>query len=245
MRSLRRKIVPEQDRNILAMGGAFGYENDAGKRFLKFMLRLTRKHKPRIMFVGTASGDHDYGRVWFYSQLAGVRCQPSVLRFFDPVPADLTSLVLSQDAIFVGGGNSNAQLGVWRAFEFDRVLTTAWEHGVVLGGASAGGICWFQQPVSASSYAGKVMVLDGLGLTSGSCAPHYDSDPNRRPTFQKLVGEGRAMPGFGVDETAALHIRGRNQFQALSGDGKSTCHHVFLNGDKVVEEALPAKHLTR
>jgi len=240
-----RSIVPETARNIVAMGGAFGYDNDAGKRFLKLMLRLTGKRKPRIMFVGTASGDHDYGRVWFYSQLAGRNCYPSVLKLFEPVPSDLTSLVLSQDAIFVGGGNSTALLGVWRAYGFDKALATAWEHGVVCGGASAGGICWFEQGISASSYTDKVVALEGLGLARGSFNPHYDTDPKRRPAYHNLIETGIALDGVGVDETAAVHIIGRDNVRAMSGDGKSACHRVFLDGGKAVETALPSSVVRR
>jgi peptidase E len=240
-----REKVAETARNILAMGGAFGYDNDAGRRFLKLMLRLTGKRKPRIMFVGTASGDHDYGRVWFYSQLAGLNCHPSVLKLFEPVPSDLTSLVLAQDAIFVGGGNSTALLGVWRAYEFDKALTTAWEHGVVCGGASAGGICWFEQGISASSYTDKVVALNGLGLARGSFSPHYDTDPKRRPAFHALVDSGVAIDGYGVDETAAVHIQGRDNVRVLSGDGKSTCYRISRETDKAIETKLIASTLRR
>ena len=223
---MRDSIVPESSRHIIAMGGAFGYDNDAGKKFLRLMLRLTRKRKPRIMFVGTASGDHDYGRVWFYSHLAGMNCMPSVLRFFEPVPTDLLALVLSQDAIFVGGGNSLSQLGVWKAYGFDEVLAKAWERGVVLGGASAGGICWFQRCVSATSYTDKVVALHGVGVVDGSASPHYDSDPKRRPAFHKLVENGDCPPGFGIDECAALHVIGRDQVSSLNGAGDAACYRV-------------------
>lgn len=242
---IRKDIVPVAERHVLAMGGAFGYDNDAGKKFLRLMLKLTGKRKPRIMFVGTASGDHDYGRVWFYSHLAGMNCNPTVLRLFEPVPLKLENLALSQDAIFVGGGNSLAQLGVWRAFGFDRALWSAWEHGVILGGASAGGICWFEQCVSASSYKDQVVTFDGLGMVAGSCSPHYDSDPKRRPAFHELVASGEAIPGYGIDECAALHIIGRDQVHSLNGAGDSACYLVTESGGKASEEKLPSETLSR
>lgn len=235
---MRTRVVAPSDRHILAVGGAFGYDNDAGRKFLKVMLRLTRKRKPKILFIGTASGDADYGRIWFYSHLAGVSCVPSVLRLFEPVPADLDSLILSHDAVFVGGGNSQAQLAVWRSFGLDAALKKGWEHGVVLGGASAGGIVWFEQAISLSSVQNQVSLLAGIGLARGSVSPHYDSDPGRRPAHHKLVKDGLAVDGYGIGESAALHVRGDGVVRALSGANRSACYSIKRVGADVVEEKL-------
>lgn len=237
---MKRVIVPESARHIIAMGGAFGYDTDAGKKFLRYMLRLTGKRKPRIMFLGTASGDADYGRIWFYKHLTGMNCVGTDLRFFEPVPQDLHKLVLSQDAIFAGGGNSKSLLAIWREYGFDLALKNAWEHGVVLGGASAGGLCWFDQPVSLTSWQDKTTVLNGLSLAAGSVSPHYDSDPKRRPTYRELVRTGQAMPGIGIDENAALHVVGSSKVQSLAGAPNAACYRVSQPAPgQVKEEVLP------
>jgi|AGTN01.1.fsa_nt_gi Peptidase E len=237
---MRTSEVSRSDRHILAVGGAFGYDNDAGGKFLKVMLRLTRKRKPRILFIGTASGDADYGRIWFYHHLSGVNCVPTVLRLFEPVPADLTSLILAQDAVFVGGGNSQAQLAVWRSFGLDAALKKGWECGIVLGGASAGGIVWFEHAISLTSVQNQTTLLAGIGLARGSVSPHYDSDPNRRPAHHKLIKDGLAADGYGIGEFAALHVRGDGFVRALSGANDSACYSIKSSGKAVVEEKLPS-----
>ena len=42
-------------------------------------------------------------------------------------------------------------LAIWRVHGFDAVLREAWERGVLLFGASAGMICWFEAGVTDSS----------------------------------------------------------------------------------------------
>ena len=50
---------------------------------------------------------------------------------------------------------------------------------------------------------------DGLGILSGSFCPHYDGEPERRPTYTRLVGERRPLPGYAADDNAAFHFHGR------------------------------------
>jgi dipeptidase E len=240
---MRTVKVSEDERHIVAMGGAFGYDTPASALFLRYILRLTRKRKPHVLFVGTASGDNDYGPLWFHRQLGGLSCERRELRFFEPVTSDLNSLLLSQDAIFVGGGNTKAMLAVWREYGFDKAVVNAWEHGVVLAGASAGGMCWFRQAISASSFADNVVVLPGLEIAGGSCCPHYDSDPQRRPAFHRLLHRGPALAGYGIDEKAALHITGRSSVQSLAGEPGAACYLVHMEDGKPTETKLPTRLL--
>jgi peptidase E len=240
---MRTEKVDADKRHIVAMGGAFGYDTPASALFLRYILRLTGKRKPKIMFVGTASGDNEYGPLWFHRQLSGLNCERTELRFFEPVTSDLNSLVLSQDAIFVGGGNTKSMLAVWRDYGFDKALQNAWEHGVVLSGASAGAMCWFGKAISGSSYSDQPVVLNGLELAAGSCCPHYDSDPQRRPMFHRLLARGPAIAGYGIDENAALHVTGRSDVRSLAGAPGAACYLVYMHDGKPTEDKLPTKLL--
>src|SRR4051812_3345712 len=110
---------------------------------MRHVLSLTGKERPRVLHVPTAVGDSAESLVAFYERCAGLG-ELSHLRFFPYPPAQLRELALSQDAISVGGGNTANMLAIWRVHGFDRILREAWESGVVLFGASAGMICWFE-----------------------------------------------------------------------------------------------------
>mgnify|MGYP000467616395 CR=1 FL=1 len=57
---------------------------------------------------------------------------------------------LSMDGIVASGGNTLNQQAIWRAQGIDQVLRQAWDRGIVLGGASAGSLCWFEEGTTDS-----------------------------------------------------------------------------------------------
>jgi dipeptidase E len=54
------------------------------------------------------------------------RATVSRLEFFPWPPQDLRTLVLSQDVIVVGGGNTANVLAIWRVHGFDELIHAAW-----------------------------------------------------------------------------------------------------------------------
>ena len=57
----------------------------------------------------------------------------SVLTLFHREVSDIAELLLSQDVIYVGGGNTANMLAIWRLHGVDGVLREAWSRGIVLG----------------------------------------------------------------------------------------------------------------
>jgi peptidase E len=113
-------------------------------RLDRYILGLANKPRPRICFLGTASGDsRDYIRR-FHLAMNRLPCRPSDLTLYRRDARNLRKFILSQDVIFVGGGNTANLLAVWRLHGLDRILREAWRRGVVLSGVSAGMICWFE-----------------------------------------------------------------------------------------------------
>ena len=53
-------------------------------------------------------------------------------------------MFLNSMDIVVSGGNTLNQQAIWKAQGIDVVLRQAWDQGIVLGGASAGSLCWFE-----------------------------------------------------------------------------------------------------
>jgi peptidase E len=122
--------------------------------------------------------------------------------------SDAREFPLSQDVIYVGGGNTAAMLAVWRQHGVDAILREAWERGIVLCGASAGANCWHEASTTDSFGPALAPLLDGLGFVPGSFSPHYDVEPLRRPLFQAAVAKGDLPPGVACDNCAAVHYEG-------------------------------------
>ena len=131
--------------------------------------------------IPTARGDDAEYVARFHAAFGELGASTQHLPFFHRTP-DLRSLLVAQDAIFVGGGNTKSMLAVWREWQLPQLLKEAYESGVVVGGQSAGAICWFEQGVT-DSWADRLRPLDCMGFLPGSCCPHYDGEAERRPAY--------------------------------------------------------------
>ena len=229
-------------RQIIAIGGAALPPELDNLLLVRYFLEQTRKKKPKVAFIGAAGGDSELGRLRFYAGFSQFACKPTHLPLFARTPRDLQSFVLEQDAIFVGGGNTRSMLAVWRDWGLDAHLRTAWERGVVLGGASAGSICWFEHGVT-DSIAGPLTAMRCLGFLSGSNCPHYDGEPLRRPTFRRLIARGAMPDGVAADDGAALHYIDNRLARVVSSRLRAKGYRVTRSGKRAVERRLPTRYL--
>ena len=207
-----------------------------------FILGLTRKKRPRVCFVGTASGDSDSYIARFYRAFSPPRAQPSHLRLFERRVRDLRAFLLDQDVIYVGGGASANMLAVWRVHEVDKVLRHAWRTGVVLAGISAGAICWFEDGVTDSFGRPLRALNDGLGFLTGACCPHYDGENDRRPTLLRLVRRGFPST-LALDDGAAAHFVGRSLKEIVASRRSARAFQVANESGRVVERQLIVHYL--
>ena len=229
-------------RQIIAVGGAALPAELDNLKIVQYFLEQTRKKRPKVCFIGTAGGDAEGGRLRFYAAFSQFHCRPTHLPLFARTPRDLGALLFAQDAIFVGGGNTRSMLAVWRDWELDCILRLAWERGIVLGGSSAGAICWFEQGLT-DSIAGPLTALQGLGFLPGSCCPHYDSERERRPAFRKLVARGGITPGVAADDGVALHYVGERLAHIVSSRPAARAYLLRRAGRRVVETPLATRVL--
>jgi dipeptidase E len=228
----RRYRVPVAG-TIVAMGG-LPFEDAERRRLLEdYVLGLTGKERPRVLFVPTAVADNADNTLWAYSQL-GDRAQVSHVSFFPWPPPDLRELALEQDVIFVSGGNTANALAIWRTHGFDEILREAWEAGVVLTGWSAGMICWFEAAVTDSFGRQLEGMRDGLGFLPGSACPHYDGESERRPVYTKLVAEG-FPPGLAADDCVALRFDGTKLAEVVTACPGARAYRVSPEGEEPIE----------
>jgi dipeptidase E len=195
---------PDQ-RQILAMGGGGFTMQEPSVALDRLVLSLTGKPVPRICFLPTASGDGREQTTRFYERFSTWPCDPSILSLFhlgrDRI-VDPASHLLSQDAIYVGGGSMRNMLAVWREHGIDEAMRQAWERGVVLAGLSAGAMCWFEAGVTMSG--GAPRPAPGLHLLDGSMSVHLDGEPERLPAYRHAVATGALPDGYAVDDCAPL-----------------------------------------
>jgi dipeptidase E len=233
-----------RSRKIVAMGGG-GFSMEPDNSMLDdFVLSLAGTDvKPRVCFLPTASGDADAYIDMFLQAFPADRADATVLSLFKREHVDLRSYVLSQDVIYVGGGNTLSLLAVWRSHGLDEVLREAYDTGVVLAGLSAGMNCWFESSVTDSFGTDDLRALnDGLGLLRGSVCPHYDGEAERRPTYLRLVGEGFPA-GYAVQDSCALYFENGELSKVVSSTPDAKAFWVECGDNGPVERALPVSYL--
>jgi peptidase E len=156
---------------------------------------------------------------------------------------DVPTFLLDQDVVYVGGGNTANMLAVWRVHGVDRALQQAWEAGVVLTGISAGSLCWFESGTTDSF--GSLAPLTGLlGFLPGSHSPHYDGEPDRRPTYHALVASGALPGGYAADDGAALVFGGTDLVEVVASRPAARGYRVARDADgRTAETELPTRYL--
>ena len=74
-----------------------------------------RPERPRLCYLGTATGDDPVRVAGVYGAFAGSRVEVSHLSLFPmPTVADVRAHLLGQDVVWVGGGSVANLLAVWR-----------------------------------------------------------------------------------------------------------------------------------
>ena len=225
-----------KSRNIIAIGGG-GFGANPGQGIIEnYILKQTKKKNPRICFIPTATGDNEAYKVSFYSTFTNLNCYPSHLDFFKRTP-DLIKLILNQDAIFVGGGNTKSMLAVWKEWGLDKILKKAYLNGTVMSGVSAGAICWFQNGIT-DSWASNLKMMPCLNFVKGTCCPHYDEEPERKPAVKKLLLKNKIKNIYAVDGGAALHIKDEKVFKSVIFKKNKSSYLVDIKKKSINEKSF-------
>ncbi len=228
-------------RQIIALGGG-GFSMEPDNPLLDvYILEQSKKEKPKICFIPTASGDADNYITRFYQFFNQHRCEPSHLSLFNPPTRDLESFILDKDIIYVGGGNTKNLLALWKEWGLDQILKKAWEQGILLAGISAGSICWFEEGVT-DSFGDGLEKLTCLGFLKGSNCPHYDGETERRSAYQKLVQSGEIQGGIATDDGVAIHYIEHEVHTIVSSRPNAKAYKVTFE-NTVIETELETTYL--
>lgn len=206
----------------------------------------TTGRAPRVCFLATAVGDDPRLINTFYGNAVAEGWQASHLALF-PMPNldDVREHLLTRDVVWVWGGSVAGLLAMWRLHGLDEVFREAWQAGVVLTGVSAGSICWHTSGTTDSFGPELRPITNGLGLLPHSNGVHHDSEPGRRPLFQRLVADGTLPPGFATDDGAGLLYRGTELVEAIAENDEAGAYRVDRGpGGTAVETPLDVRRLS-
>jgi len=226
---------------VIAMGG---YEIDGAfgppSALEAYLYAAAGVPTPRVCLLATASGDSPETLARFYEVCEVLPCEPTHLALFhDRDVEDLDAFLEACDVIYVAGGNTASMLAVWRAHGLDRALALrAATRDCVVGGASAGGMCWFDAGFTMS-FGPLTPLHDGLGWFPGSFNPHAQQ-PNRLGAYAAAVADESVPPGWAVDDGAALHYIDGRLARVLRASESARVHAVGVSSVELVDAELIA-----
>ena len=220
-------------RKILIAGGRFR------TAFIRYMAELTGKQRPKLLYLPTASADSPEGIANWFEYCKPLNVEASAQKSFIESLSQTQSwedVFLSVDGIVCSGGNTLNQQAIWKAQGIDVVLRKAWDRGIVLGGASAGSLCWFEEGTT-DSRPQALSIVQGLGFLKGSHSPHYDAEPGRRPLYEKLIASGQMKPGWACDNDAGIYFEDNTVKHAVATRAGARVYYVSAVNGKAVEKA--------
>ena len=220
-------------KQIIAIGGG-GFGRNPGEGIIeKYIINQSEEERPKICFIPTATGDNEAYKVNFYSTFSKLNCSPYHLDFFKRTP-NLEELCLSQDIIFVGGGNTKSMLAVWKDWGLEKILKQAYETGTIMCGVSAGAICWFEYGIT-DSWEDELKIINCLGFVQGSCCPHYDEEPQRKPSLNKFLSKGDLDSCNAIDGGCALQIIDGTEYKSIAFVKKKNAYLVSIDDEDIEE----------
>ena len=231
--------APAATRKILIAGGGFD------TAFIHYMAALTGKKRPRLCYLPTASADSPGGIISWFRSCAPLEVEPCVQESFIASTRQTQSweeVLLSMDGIVASGGNTLNQQAIWKAQGIDLILKHAWDRGIVLGGASAGSLCWFEEGTT-DSRPKELSTVQCLGFLQGSHSPHYDREADRRPLYHKLIASGAMKPGYACDNDAGIYFEDNAVKRVVATRAEAKVYYVSLVGGKIVEKILEPERI--
>jgi len=230
--------------HIVPMGAGLAVMQRRDDPLHDYVLELTDKDDPVVLFLGTATGDDNSYIVTFYEAFHSGRCRPRHLKLFHRDYDDLTDIVLGSDVIHVGGGNTANMLDVWHRQGVDVLLHEALERGAVLTGGSAGGLCWFEGGTTDSFGPTLALLHEGLGMIKASYCPHYDAEDQRGPLFHAALLDGSLQMGYASWNRVAIRFTADGELvEAVTSEDGGRALKVYVRDGAIVEEDIPCRRL--
>ena len=227
-------------RKILIAGGGYGTP------FIRYMAALTGKPRPSCSISRRPRRTGQSGNYRLVPGVLAAQGRADTCRRASSRATRRSEswdeVLLSMDGIVCSGGNTLNQQAIWKAQGIDVVLRQAWDRGIVLGGSSAGSLCWFEEGTT-DSRPKALSVVKCLGFLKGSHSPHYDGEPGRRPLYHQLIGSGGMKPGYACDNDAGIYFEDNEVMRVVATRAEAKVYYVSVIDGQVVERVMEPEHI--
>lgn len=193
----------------------------------------------RLTILNTAGGDSDASLGRMHEAFYRSRFDVTVLKVMTmPNVEDPAQQLLDSDVVWVNGGSVAGLLALWKLHALDLAMRAAWEAGVVLGGVSAGSLCWHVGGTTDSFGPDLRPITNGLALLPYGNGVHYDSEEQRRPVLHALVADEVLPLSYATDDGVGLVYKGTELVDVIADRVGKAAYRVERLPDGSVLETL-------
>lgn len=188
------------------------------RTYLSYVESILNRETVNICFIGIANNDNIVERLFFRACVfffTKKKWKISVITAYDLHNENKTDTIYKSDIIFVGGGKTSKLMTMFNETGFSEKLRDAYQKGVIMGGVSAGLLCWFKHGITDSF--NNLSVLHCLDFIHYSTTPHYQIQ-DRKQLFDKLVKEKFLLPGYGVPDGSIVHFVNEQLIEEINLD---------------------------
>jgi peptidase E len=82
-----------------------------------------------------------------------------------------------------------------------------------------------------------------LGFLKGSHSPHYDTEPGRRPLYQKAILSGELKPGYACDNDAGIYFEDNEVKRVVSTRDGAKVYFVSVVGGRINERVMQPERI--
>lgn len=197
--------------NVIIPIGGGDIHSQTTLKIDKYIISLTNKEKPKVLFIPTASGDMQSYIDTFSRYYESLGCEVSSLLLSQTDNEFLIrSKIFTSDIIYIGGGNTARMMRIFKRNKVNEFLKLAYEKGIILTGLSAGAMCYFTNGYSDSNRStnpeASLCLVKCLDIIPYCFCPHYNE--KERKSFDEFV-KNKNFNGLALeDNTALVYIDG-------------------------------------
>lgn len=225
---------------IVAIGGG---DLQTTKEINQYMIKCSKKVHPNVLFIGTASSDAQGYIEGIKNAFGKLGCEVKALCLVTEQPSalEIDTLLAWADIIYVGGGDTVFMMKKWKEYKLDCKLLAIYKNDTaVLGGMSAGAICWFDCGYSDSeAFSEKedwdyIFAEGMLDLHHFVLCPHYNEEG--RDSFDIRMKE-KELVGLALEnETAFVEENGVVSFIRSGKNAKA--YKIFYRKEDMIKSEV-------
>ena len=216
----------------------------------EYIVNLTKKEAPKVLFIGIASKENNYyfkAIKSIYEDLGRKVENLEILSFlesekedtnienrivqFETRMGEIREIILSSDIVYIGGGKTKFLLDILKEIKLDKILLEAFEKEIVIAGFSAGCYRFFDF---------NYELLEGMKVINAISCVHYDEkSEEKKAEFYEAIKE-RMLPGIALDNGTAIHYFD-DKFKIVKSIKDAKAYLIKFENNKFIEQELEEK----